>query len=351
MDKQFNIDEWYEKNIDTYASLAANVANTLKTALDKDNIAYVDVPYRVKTKYSLFEKLNSPDKNYSSIDEITDVAGIRVITLVESDLSKVEGIIKKLFNIHEQDSSDKNDLLGNDKVGYRSRHYVCDLGTTRESLYELEHLKSKPFEIQTRTALAQAWAEIEHDRCYKLQGKLPSNINRRLKLVAGLLESADNEFNRLTKEIEEYQNSISDKLKQEDLNLPIDSRTLYEYLNKKFNGVFLNNSNTFNEIGMFELTMRYLNNFDINTIQELDNLINRNINENIQKMTFNSQISFISFILCLDDIDKFFKNQGFRITYMVKNKLSLLYKKYGKEKVNLIIKEQGIDIRDNLDNY
>lgn len=343
---RFNIDEWYEKNIDTYTSLAANVANTLKTALDKDNIAYVDVPYRVKTKQSLSEKFNRPNKIYSSIEEITDLAGIRVITLVESDLSKVESIIEKLFHIHKQDSGDKNDLLGNDKVGYRSRHYVCDLGNTRESLYELEHLKSKPFEIQTRTALAHAWAEIEHDRCYKLQGKLPGDIDRRLKLVAGLLESADNEFNRLTKEIEVYQNTISNKVKRENLDLHIDSVTLYEYLDKKIGELLLNKSNFFKDTSKFNFILNHLERFEIRKIKDLDNLINRN--KIIMNLKFINQITFIGFILCLEDIDKFFNYNDWKVDKITKDKVSLLENKYGEEKINNIIKDKKIYITDDF---
>ena len=53
---KFNPEEWFENNIQLFESLAANVANTLKTALDKQNIMYVDVPFRAKTKESFLKK-------------------------------------------------------------------------------------------------------------------------------------------------------------------------------------------------------------------------------------------------------------------------------------------------------
>ena len=70
---------------------------------------------------------------------------------------------------------------------------------TKTSLFpEFSLFKDLCFEIQVRTALSHAWAEIEHDRGYKLGGELPAHLKRRFNLLSGLLESADLEFNRLT---------------------------------------------------------------------------------------------------------------------------------------------------------
>lgn len=181
--------KWFDENIKTYESLAANVANTLKTALDKNNIMYVDIPYRAKTRESFLKKWEI--KDYQDTSSVMDLAGIRIITLVEDDLNEVEELIRKLFRVHEEDSGDKSVRLGHEKFGYRSRHFICDIGSKREELIELDHFKEMKFEIQIRTALAHAWAEIEHDRGYKLEGGLPENFKRRLNIVAAMLEGAD----------------------------------------------------------------------------------------------------------------------------------------------------------------
>ncbi|MDX6038046.1 GTP pyrophosphokinase family protein, partial [Acinetobacter baumannii] len=162
-------------------------------------ISSVDIPFREKSKKSFLKKMEdkNKEKTYSPLD-MTDLAGIRVITLIESDVHKVCELIKSLFNIHKKDSVNKSEILGDDKVGYRSVHFICDIGETRENLLEWKALKGLKFEIQVRTALEHAWAEIEHDRSYKLRGKLPSDLTRRFSLLSGLLESADLEFNRLS---------------------------------------------------------------------------------------------------------------------------------------------------------
>lgn len=203
-------EKWFDKNIKQYKTLAAMVAATLKSTLDGNGISYVDIPFREKGKKSFLNKIQNRkiQKEYTP-KHMTDLAGIRVITLIESDIKKIGELIERLFRVHPADSGDKTKGLGENKVGYRSVHYVCDIGEQREELLEWEALKGLRFEIQVRTALMHAWAEIEHDRGYKLSGKLPSDIARRFSLLSAALESADLEFNRLTVEIEEYTKTMN----------------------------------------------------------------------------------------------------------------------------------------------
>jgi putative GTP pyrophosphokinase len=223
---------WYDNNIDPYKGLAEIIAVTLKNSLISQNISFVDVPYRSKTKKSFLKKIEDKltEKDYSP-ESMTDLSGIRVITLIESDVQKVCDLVSIMFNVHHADSVNKSEKLGEEKVGYRSVHFVCDVGEERAKLPEFSLYKGLCFEIQIRTALEHAWAEIEHDRGYKLGGKLPSHLNRRFKLLSGLLESADLEFNRLTEEIEEYADGLKENIANisEDFELStIGVKTLLE---------------------------------------------------------------------------------------------------------------------------
>lgn len=76
------------------------------------------------------------------------------------------------FNIDEKNSLDKKILLASDQIGYRSVHFVCDLGAQRSGLPEFKDLGGLKFEIQVRTLLQHAWAELAHDRNYKFSGTL-----------------------------------------------------------------------------------------------------------------------------------------------------------------------------------
>ena len=114
-----------------------------------------------------------------------------------------------------------------DQIGYRSYHFICDLGEKRVALPEFEVFRGRCFEIQVQTVLQHAWAEVEHDRNYKFSGVLPSALQWRLYLISGLLEVGDRELNQLSRDIDTYAASIKERaregvLKDEEL----DSTTL-----------------------------------------------------------------------------------------------------------------------------
>ena len=343
---KFNPEEWFENNIQLFESLAANVANTLKTALDKQNIMYVDVPFRAKTKESFLKKWQ--EKKYTNTESMMDMAGVRVITLVEDDLHAVEKLIRQLFLVHEEDSGDKSVGLGHDKFGYRSKHFVCDIGAKREQLIELEHFKGKRFEIQIRTALAHAWAEIEHDRGYKLEGGLPENLKRRLNLVAGLLESADNEFNRLTKDIAEYAVTTSQKVQNSELDLELTSISLKELLHSKYSKYLRNDwQRAVNSKEFFEEIKNELALFGVHSIKDVDILIESTLQKNPQLEDWRSyDVGFIRDILMLSDIQKYDENgivwSGATESVSYRNLISI----YEESTVNEIFEKNQIYVSD-----
>ncbi|MGK1439229.1 GTP pyrophosphokinase, partial [Klebsiella pneumoniae] len=135
-------------------------------------------------------------------------------------------IITNCFNVDFNNSLNQDERLSVDQIGYRSVHYVCDLGPTRSALPEFEGLSSLKFEIQVRTVLQHAWAELAHDRSYKFSGKLPAEIERHLFLYAGMLEIADKGFDELSLKIDEYAKEINSKSQIRDFNYQLDSISL-----------------------------------------------------------------------------------------------------------------------------
>ena len=69
-------------------------------------------------------------------------------------------------------------------------------------------------EIQVRTILQHAWAEIEHDVVYKSLGEIPFRVRRRFACLAGLLEIADREFESLRQDEMAVRQAIQSKLKK-----------------------------------------------------------------------------------------------------------------------------------------
>ena len=195
--------KWYQNHRHNYSDLRAEVEVILREALNENEIIFHSIESRVKTAESFREKA-SRSKYSDPINEITDLTGIRIITLFEKEIHQISDIIKNLFKIDYARSEDKADLLDADKMGYKSIHYIAELSQEKISETELESFAGLKFEIQIRSILQHAWAEIEHDRNYKFKGKLPKNLQRRFYALAGMLEIADREFNTLAEEVEKF---------------------------------------------------------------------------------------------------------------------------------------------------
>jgi hypothetical protein len=82
------------------------------------------------------------------------------------------------------------------------------------------------FEIQVRSILQHAWAEIEHDLEYKSREAVPRQIRRRFARLSGLLELADAEFVRLRNEIESYQQELPSEIETAPATVLIDRDSL-----------------------------------------------------------------------------------------------------------------------------
>ncbi|WP_404932223.1 GTP pyrophosphokinase [Massilia atriviolacea] len=229
MSNETEVAERYHEQRPVFSSLAEIAATTLSALLRSRKVDFLAVSHRTKTLESVIEKVTR--KDYADLSEMTDIAGIRVITYIESDVTRAAELVGTAFLVHTDKSVDKSEELSDDRFGYRSVHFVCELGDARIALPELAPFKGLTFEVQVRTVLQHAWAEIEHDRSYKFSGELPSVIRRRLNLLAGVLELADGEFGLLAYEVDEYtkrvqQSAKSGSLGEEELT----SLSLLEYL-------------------------------------------------------------------------------------------------------------------------
>ncbi|MFV5492409.1 RelA/SpoT domain-containing protein [Acinetobacter sp. ASP199] len=300
---------WYDNNIDPYKGLAEIIAVTLKNSLISQQISFVDVPYRSKTKKSFLKKIQDKltEKDYSP-ESMTDLAGIRVITLIEADVQKVCDLITAMFNVHKADSVNKSEKLGEEKVGYRSVHFVCDVGKNREKLPEFSAYKGLCFEIQVRTALEHAWAEIEHDRGYKLGGKLPSYLNRRFKLLSGLLESADLEFNRLTVEIEEYAKQVNENINKDILNYELTNIGLKKLFQNKYKSLKFQDYELEASIG--NILISELNLFGLDTLSKLDKEIEKLTNQ-YDFQPNNTILGFCRDLMMLENLSEYFEKVFF----------------------------------------
>ncbi len=305
---------WYTENRPIYELLSKKVEILIREIVD-NSIPIHEINSRPKEINSFAKKIEAPEYN-DPINQITDLAGIRIITYVESDLEKISTLIEDCFDIDIDNSIDKSKALGEDKVGYRSIHYVGKLPKERLKLPEYKKFENCCFEIQIRTILQHAWAEIEHDRNYKFSGELPPNLKRRFKVLAGVLELADREFNAIAHEIDEYSKSVDSDTKKGNLDLSIDSISLISFLNVKFNDLIkhTNFDPSFINAEFEKMVMNELKDFGITSIRELDEIIPADISEKyisyqINKLSYiGSYPGLLRNIMMVNNLDKYFES-------------------------------------------
>lgn len=183
-----------------YRDLAAVTKRILVEAIRQSEANVHSVEAREKDPESLGKKAaqqsqDDPAKpKYSDpLVQIADLAAVRVITFFPGTLEVVDALILKEFTVVER--SDKGaQLLEDDRFGYQSIHYLVTISPERVLLPEYAPYADEIVEIQVRTILQHAWAEIEHDIQYKSASVIPDEIRRRFMALAGMLEIADREF-------------------------------------------------------------------------------------------------------------------------------------------------------------
>jgi putative GTP pyrophosphokinase len=156
------------------------------------------VKSRVKTPQSIagkLEKRHLPVTFESMVENLHDIAGVRVICPYISDIYSVRDMLLKQPDIT---LLEEKDYIKNPKEsGYRSLHLVIEvpvyLSTTTH------HVK---VEIQLRTIAMDFWACLEHELHYKTTTNVPESIRRELFRVAETIAMTDREMEEIAIELQ-----------------------------------------------------------------------------------------------------------------------------------------------------
>ena len=200
--------EKYAKQEPAYRIYAKALKRVLEDACDR-SVPEAMVQARAKTLGSFAEKCVRKWEKYKKfknpLDGFTDLCGARVIVHTLGQVKAVRKFIDDNFTVVECD--DKGSALGNDKFGYRDVHYLVQLkmnrageiGFTRD---EQKTIGKRIAELQIRTVVQHAWADILHDRLYKAPLKLSSEAKRMGSLLAAIMEDGDRSFDMLAHELD-----------------------------------------------------------------------------------------------------------------------------------------------------
>lgn len=189
----------------------------LSTWLGQAGIKVHSIVARVKDPASLARKLARPDRDYVDLWDLTDLLGLRVITYFEDAVDRVGGVIEAQLPIDLTRSTDKRRREPG-LFGYRSLHYVVELDAGFPAPARAE--------IQVRSVLEHAWAEIEHDLGYKAPGAVPQPVRQRLSRLAGLLEIADREFVAIRDELTAYEAALPSQIADRTSDVVLDELAL-----------------------------------------------------------------------------------------------------------------------------
>ena len=230
----------YLKVRDFYANLAHAAERIIVECLRSRNVRVNSVSSRAKAPESFERKAASPSildptvpKYNDPLRQVFDLAGIRIMTLFPTTLDDVDVMIHSEFEILER--SDKGEeLIAQERFGYRSIHYIARFNGNRVEMPEYSVFREAMFEIQVRTVLQHAWAEIEHDIQYKSALVLPTEIRRRFMVLAGLLELADREFQQIQILYDEVIAAGRARIERGDLSVEITPDSVKAYLDRKF---------------------------------------------------------------------------------------------------------------------
>lgn len=327
--------KWYDANRAKYEYFGNSIEAILRRGIEDENLIIHSLNSRVKDKDSFLKKCAR--KKYSDpSSQMTDFVGLRVITYTTADVERACKIVEKLFEIDTSNSQNKADILGADRVGYLSHHFIVSLGSERDKLPEYSGLCNLKAEIQVRTILQHAWAEIEHDREYKFSGQLPDAIYRRFHLAAGNLEMIDIEFQRLSDEIDAYKESVKQSIETGNLKeIRINTVSLIEFLDNYFEEIASERS-----LDDDQEIIRELLKFGINTIEDIGSLLTPDLLSyilsyyNNQREEAETSYTFLlRSIMIMTDAEKYFKNAWQSKSWSYETNATLdFWSKYGVDK-------------------
>lgn len=193
----------YDRYRSQYENILRKTVRRLNKLLIRTKINFT-IKYRLKTFESFFNKLTQHRHKNSVPLSITDFLGIRIICPFLEDLDHIEKIITRNFTILEVErKGEKNSFH---EFSYDSIHLLVDIQDELENGFI--PFVSRVCEIQLRTILQDAWAEVEHELIYKANfSLLNESIKRKLASLNASLTLSDIIF----QEIRDYQKEIESR--------------------------------------------------------------------------------------------------------------------------------------------
>ena len=182
-------------------------AKDIEIRLEKVLSSLASIPtvkIRLKKFESLYKKYRSLVKSGKHASRITDLMGIRIVCPFIKDMATVEDLLKQHFKVVEIERKMHSSF---NEFGYESTHLLIEIPADIADKHGPTGCDVA--EIQIRTILQDAWAEVEHEIFYKAEfSPVDEPMKRKLAAVNASLALADIVF----QEIRDYQKQLSGQL-------------------------------------------------------------------------------------------------------------------------------------------
>lgn len=173
------------------ATRLENLNDEFKTTKDRNPIHLITT--RVKSPKSILDKLTRrgfPVSLESARENLTDIAGVRVITSYIDDIYEIARLLRSQDDI---DLIRTSDYIKEPKPsGYRSLHLIVTV-----PVFLSDRTEPVKVEVQIRTIAMDFWASLEHELAYRLAGGKPAAVADELKACAEIIADTDRRMQAL----------------------------------------------------------------------------------------------------------------------------------------------------------
>lgn len=181
----------YQKGAEQVLIQLEQIKQLLRNFYGYEIINHIEV--RIKTPKSIIKKMKK--KNYqlnykNLIEKINDIAGIRIICPLKSDITTITNLIEQMPNIKVIKTKDY--VTKPKESGYSGYHLII------QTPVEVEGKKFPiKVEIQVRTMAMDFWATNEHKIKYKTNKNISFFDSKKLTIYAKILSCLDNKMAKI----------------------------------------------------------------------------------------------------------------------------------------------------------
>lgn len=188
-------EEPFDKLMFFYKSALNQLTTQMNIIKDEFEIMYnydlIDhIDTRIKEPKSIIKKMEKKncEKTYINlIENINDIAGMRIVCTLKDDIFFIRDLIKQMPDIHIL--REKDYVTNPKKSGYSSYHLVIEVPVRLSQ--KIVYVKC---EIQIRTLAMDFWASFEHKVKYKAEQDISKKASNELVSCAKMIGKFDDKF-------------------------------------------------------------------------------------------------------------------------------------------------------------